>query len=105
MLSNIFFNIIILLQPSREICSYQELNITVSITDRATRALVTEDGPIPHRGNSSFEYDITSSNLKSEVEYVMTVIVNTGFQSSNYTYTFSKPYYYIIIIPVYCVHN
>ena len=46
------------LQPSHDICSYQELNIAVNITDRATSALVTEDGPIPHRGSGSFEYDI-----------------------------------------------
>ena len=78
------------LQLSHKICSYQELSIAINITDRATKALVTRDGPIPHRGNNSFEYDITSSNLKRELEYVMTVTVNTGFESSSNVYPFSK---------------
>jgi hypothetical protein len=81
---------VLFLQPSHEICNYQELNIVVNITDRATNALVTEVGPIPHRGNGSFEYDITSSNLKREMEYLMTVTVNTGFESSTISHSFSK---------------
>ena len=78
------------LQPSHEICSYQELSIAINITDKASNALVTNNGPIPHRGNGSFEYDITSSNLKREVEYFMTVTVYTGFESSTRSYSFSK---------------
>ena len=80
----------VILQPSHEICSYQELNIAINITDRASNALVTEDGPIPHRGNGNFEYDITSNNLKREVQYFMTVTVDTGFESSTLFYSFSK---------------
>ena len=82
--------IMLFLQPSHDICSYQELNISINITNKANNALVTEDGPIPHRGNGSFEYDIISSNLKREEEYFMTVIVDTGFESSILSYSFSK---------------
>ena len=97
------------LQPSHDICSYQELNISINITNRANiNALVTEDGPIPHRGNGSFEYDIIilSGNLKREEEYFMTVIVDTGFESSTCSYSFSKhlirSYHYNYD---YCVHK
>ena len=78
------------LQLSQLICSYQELNITLVITDRSAKTVVTRDGPIFHRGNDSFEYDITSSNLKREQEYLMTVTVNTTFESSTNSYLFSK---------------
>ena len=78
------------LQPSHDICSYQELNISINITNKANNALVTEDGPLPHRGNGSFEYDIISSNLKREKEYFMPVTVDTGFESSILSYSFSK---------------
>jgi hypothetical protein len=64
--------------------------ITINTTDRASNALVASDGPIPHCGNSSFEYDITSSNLKREMVYLMTITVHTGFESSAISHSFSK---------------
>ena len=95
-------NNVLFLHPSHDICSYQELNITINITKRANNALVTNNGPIPHRGNGSFEYDISSSNLKREVDYFMTVTVNTGFESLTLSYPFSK---HALRLYDYCVHK
>ena len=72
------------------ICGYQELSIAINITVRSTDMVVIRDGPIPHRGNNIFQYDITSSKLNRELKYNMSVTINTGLESSTNSYPFSK---------------
>ena len=63
------------------ICSYQTLDITLIIQHEFTKAVVTTNGPMPHNGNNSFEYDISSNKLQRQQEYLMTVIVNNTFEN------------------------
>lgn len=74
------------------ICSYQEVNYTIVITDDSEGVnLVAQYGPIQHSGPGILEHDIRSSKLKRGQEYFLRATAVTMVGDPSYMlYPFSK---------------